>query len=61
MAETYDDKAILGAQLQVLMEDVATDLNGKQDSLDLEVDVPNKALKFNNVTFTVNTGGIAHG
>lgn len=56
MAETYDDKAILGAQLQVLMEDVATDLNTKQDALDLEVDVPNKALKFNNVTFTVNTG-----
>lgn len=56
MAETYDDKAILGAQLQSLMEDVATDLNTKQDALDLEVDVPNKALKFNNVTFTVNTG-----
>lgn len=56
MAETYDDKAILGAQLQALMEDVATDLNTKQDKLDLEVDVPNKALKFNNVTFTVNTG-----
>lgn len=56
MAETYDDKAILGEQLQVLMEDVATDLNTKQDALDLEVDVPNKALKFNNVTFTVTTG-----
>jgi len=56
MAETYDDKAILGAQLQALMEEVATDLNTKQDALDLEVDVPNKALKFNNVTFTVNTG-----
>lgn len=56
MAETYDDKAILGAQLQVLMEDVATDLKTKQDALDLEVDVPNKALKFNNVTFTVTTG-----
>lgn len=55
MAETYDDKAILGAQLQVLMEDVATDLNAKQDNLDLEIDVPNKALKFNNVTFTVTT------
>ncbi len=56
MAETYDGKAILGEQLQALMEDVATDLNTKQDALDLEVDVPNKALKFNNVTFTVNTG-----
>lgn len=55
MAETYDGKAIKGAELQALMEEVATDLNAKQDSLALEIDVPNKALKFNNVTFTVTT------
>lgn len=55
MAETYDGKAILGAQLQALLEDVASDLNAKQDALDMEVDVPNKALVFNNVTFTVTT------
>lgn len=56
MAETWDDKAIKGSDLQTVLTEVYTDINTKQDALDLEVDVPNKALKFNNVTFTVNTG-----
>ena len=52
---TYDDSAIKGEQLLKTLTAVATDIAAKQDALDLEVDVPNKALKFNNVTFTVTT------
>lgn len=55
MAETYDNKAITGAELQAFAEEIATDMAGKQEALDMEIDVPNKALKFNNVTFTVTT------
>lgn len=57
MAETYDNKAIKGAELQALMEEVATDLDAKQDELDMEIDVANKRLVFNNVAFTVTTAG----
>ena len=53
---TYDDSAIKGEQLLKTLTAVATDIAAKQDALDVEIDVPNKALKFNNVTFTFNTG-----
>ena len=53
---TYDDSAIRGEQLLKTLTAVATDIAAKQDALDVEIDVPNKALKFNNVAFTVNTG-----
>lgn len=49
----YNDDAIKGEQLAALMTDVAADLNTKQAVLDVEVDVANKRLKFNNVAFTV--------
>ncbi|MBO5819591.1 MAG: hypothetical protein J6R21_07880 [Bacteroidales bacterium] len=49
----YNDDAIKGEQLATLMTDVAADLNTKQAVLDVEVDVANKRLKFNNVAFTV--------
>lgn len=53
---TYDDSAIRGEQLLKTLTAVATDIDAKQDALDVEIDVINKALKFNNVAFTVNTG-----
>ena len=53
---TYDDSAIKGEQLLKTLAAVASDIAAKQDALDVEIDVPNKALKFNNVSFTVNTG-----
>lgn len=49
----YNDDAINGEQLAVIMTDVAADLNTKQAVLDVEVDVAHKRLKFNNVAFTV--------
>lgn len=49
----YNDDAIKGEQLAVIMTDVAADLNTKQTVLDVEVDVAHKRLKFNNVSFTV--------
>lgn len=53
---TYNDAAITGEQLLKTLTAVASDIAAKQDALDVEIDVPNKALKFNNVAFTVNTG-----
>lgn len=53
MAETSDDKAIKGSDLEAVLNSVAGKIKGKQDALDIEIDVPNKALKFNNVSFTV--------
>ena len=49
----YTDDAIKGEQLQRLATKIATDINTKQDALDVEIDVANKRLKFNNVAFTV--------
>lgn len=49
----YNDDAIKGAQLQRLATKIATDINTKQDALDVEIDVANKRLKFKNVAFTV--------
>ena len=49
----YNDDAIKGEQLQRLATKIATDINTKQDALDVEIDVANKRLKFNNVAFTV--------
>ena len=49
----YNDDAIKGEQLQRLATKIATDINAKQDALDVEIDVANKRLKFNNVAFTV--------
>ena len=49
----YNDDAIKGEQLAVIMTDVAADLNTKQAVLDVEVDVAHQRLKFNNVAFTV--------
>lgn len=51
MAETYDPKAILGAQLQKLAEAIATDLNGKVDK------VP--AATAGNIVVFNSTGNIA--
>ena len=53
---TYDDSAIKGEQLLKTLTAVATDIAAKQDALDVELDVPNKRIVLNNVTFTVNTG-----
>ena len=53
---TYDGSAIKGEQLLKTLTAVATDIAAKQDALDVELDVPNKRIVLNNVTFTVNTG-----
>lgn len=53
---TYDDSAIKGEQLLKTLTAVASDIAAKQDALDVELDVPNKRIVLNNVTFTVNTG-----
>lgn len=53
---TYDDSAIKGEQLLKTLTAVASDIAAKQDELDVEIDVPNKRIVLNNVTFTVNTG-----
>lgn len=55
MAETWDSKPINGERLQEILTSVASKIKSKQDALDMEIDVPNKALKFNNVEFTVTT------
>ena len=51
--ETYDGKAITGAELKEVLKGVSTDINAKQDKLDVELDVAHKRLKLNNVSFTV--------
>lgn len=53
MAETWDNKAIKGSDLQAIITGVESDINTKQDALDVEIDVANKRLKLNNVAFTV--------
>lgn len=53
MAETSDDKAIKGSDLEAVLTTVAGKIKGKQDTLDIEIDVANKRLKLNNVSFTV--------
>ena len=50
---TYDGKAITGAELKEVLKGVSTDINAKQDKLDVELDVAHKRLKLNNVSFTV--------
>lgn len=52
---TYDGKAITGAELKEVLKGVSTDINAKQDKLDVEIDVAHKRLKLNNVSFTVTT------
>ena len=53
---TYDDSAIKGEQLLKTLTAVASDIAAKQDALDVELDVANKRIVLNNVSFTVNTG-----
>ena len=50
---TYDGKAITGAELKEVLKGVSSDIEKKQDTLDVEIDVANKRLKINNVSFTV--------
>ena len=51
--QDYQDDAIKGAQLERLATKIASKIKTKQDALDMEIDVANKRLKFNNVSFTV--------
>ena len=51
--QDYQDDAIKGAQLERLTTKIASEIIKKQDALDMEIDVANKRLKFNNVAFTV--------
>ena len=53
MEETSDDKAIKGADLEAVLTTVAGKIKGKQDVLDIEIDIAHKRLKLNNVSFTV--------
>jgi hypothetical protein len=55
MSKTYDNKAITGADLETILTTAASEIKKKQDVLDVEIDVANKRLKFNNVAFTVTT------
>lgn len=55
MSQTYDNKAIAGADLETILTSAASEIKKKQDVLDVEIDVANKSLKFNNVAFTVTT------
>ena len=55
MAETSDDKAIKGSDLEAVLTTVAGKIKGKQDILDIEIDIAHKRLKLNNVSFTVTT------
>lgn len=49
MAETWDDKAIKGSDLQTVLTEVYTDMNAKQDALDVSYDPSNLRISFNNV------------
>jgi hypothetical protein len=51
--QDYQDDAIKGAQLERLTTKIASEIVKKQDKLDVEIDVANKRLKLNNVSFTV--------
>ena len=53
MSQTYDNKAITGADLEAVLTSAASEIKKKQDALDVEIDVANKRLKLNNVAFTV--------
>ena len=53
---TYDGKPVFGEQLLKTLTAVASDIAAKQDALDVELDVANKRIVLNNVSFTVNTG-----
>lgn len=53
MSQTYDEKAMSGADLESVLTSVGSEIKKKQDALDVEIDVAHKRLKFNNVAFTV--------
>lgn len=55
MLQTYDNKAITGADLETILTSAASEIKKKQDILDIEIDVANKRLKFNNVAFAVTS------
>jgi len=53
MSQTYDEKAMSGADLESVLTSIGSEIKKKQDTLDIEIDVAHKRLKFNNVAFTV--------
>ena len=53
MAETYDNKAIKGSDLQSVMTSVATEIKKKQDIVDAEYDATNHMLILNNIDLAV--------
>jgi len=57
MPNAYDDKAIKGDKLERLTTKILEKVVEKQDALDIEIDIANKRLKFNNVSFTVPSNG----
>lgn len=57
MAETWDDKAIKGSDLQTVLAEVYTDMNDKQDTLDVSYDPSNLRISFNNVAIVSTSEG----
>lgn len=53
MANTYDSKAIAGADLKAVLTGVAADINTKQDILDIKYDTANCMFVLNNVDIQV--------
>lgn len=53
MANTYDSKAIVGADLKEVLKNVAADINTKQDILDIKYDAANCMFVLNNVDIQV--------
>lgn len=51
--QDYADDAIKGAQLERLAKNIATEINNKQDVVDMEFDDANGMLIVNNINIKV--------
>ena len=56
MAQTYDDKAIKGSDLESVLTSVASEIKKKQDVLDVTYDASNQRLCFTNMDIEIPQG-----
>lgn len=57
MAETWDNKAITGADMQSVLTSVGSEIKKKQDIVDAEFDNANNMLVLNNVEIDIAASG----
>lgn len=53
MSQTYDNKAITGADLETILASAASEIKKKQDIIDAEYDAANGMIVLNNIDISV--------